>query len=156
MRHCYDELDRPASAPLARLDQVFEPSDMGILDEFDGRWSAFTMAFPPEAGMPGDGQPVADLWEMCRRALTLHCHERTSIRASVRHRPPQHWTMVDDTLAGAVDVVLSLVLKTVEARVRRRSMPAERAHRRGFSGVMRASPRGYGGTRSPPTSTMMN
>ena len=113
MRRCYEELDRPATAPLARLDDVFEPSNTGILwDQYDGRWTPFTMEFPPEPGQPGDGQPVADLWDMARRALLLHRHERRRVRQVRQHRRGP----IERIVGFTVDVVLTAVLKTVEAR----------------------------------------
>lgn len=56
LRQCYEELDRPAGAPLATLDEAFFPhSHTAFADDFLGQWTTWpidTLALP---GTPGEG-----------------------------------------------------------------------------------------------------
>jgi len=56
LRQCYEELARPAGAPLATLDEAFFPhSHTAFADEFQGHWTTWpidTLALP---GKPGEG-----------------------------------------------------------------------------------------------------
>lgn len=56
LRQCYEELDRPAGAPLATLDEAFFPhSHTAFADDFQGQWTTWpidTLALP---GKPGEG-----------------------------------------------------------------------------------------------------
>ena len=72
MRRCYRELDRPPSTPLATVDDAFKPRAAGILwDEYRDHWSSFTLDFPPNDRVPGDGTEIPDFWEMARRLVTF-------------------------------------------------------------------------------------
>lgn len=56
LRQCYEELDRPAGAPLATLDEAFFPhSHTAFADDFQDQWTTWpidTLALP---GKPGEG-----------------------------------------------------------------------------------------------------
>ncbi len=56
LRQCYEELDRPAGAPLATLDEAFFPhSHTAFADDFQAQWTTWpidTLALP---GKPGEG-----------------------------------------------------------------------------------------------------
>src|SRR6187200_2877366 len=39
MRRCYEELDRPAGAPLATLEEAFKPHSLVVFEEqYEGKW----------------------------------------------------------------------------------------------------------------------
>ena len=55
MRRCYEELDRPAGAPLATLEEAFEPNHgVVIYERWKDRWVARSIHFPRNPLQPGD------------------------------------------------------------------------------------------------------
>ena len=56
MRRCYEELGRPAGAPLATWEDAFKPHSYIVLEEqlADG-WHPWQLDFPTDADKPGDG-----------------------------------------------------------------------------------------------------
>ncbi len=70
MRQCYDELGRPASTPLARLDDAFKPADDFILyEEYKGRWIPHPFHAPRNTRVPGDNSPIPQFWQIAENAL---------------------------------------------------------------------------------------
>jgi uncharacterized protein with NAD-binding domain and iron-sulfur cluster len=57
LRECYAELGRPAGAPLATVEDAFEPhSFITIAEEVQGKWEHWPLPFPPLPGKPGEGR----------------------------------------------------------------------------------------------------
>ncbi len=55
MRRCYDELARPATAPLARWDDAFKPQNFIVVEEqVAGQWKPWGFQAPSNALLPGD------------------------------------------------------------------------------------------------------
>jgi len=71
MRQCYEELGRPADAPLATLEEAFEPTYRGVQYEpYKGAWVPHDLVLPPLPGRPGDfGRP--GVWEVVTYATRL-------------------------------------------------------------------------------------
>jgi uncharacterized protein with NAD-binding domain and iron-sulfur cluster len=63
MRACYEELDRPPTAPLARWDQAFLPLPLVSFTEDLAEWLDWSTNFPQYPSTPGDGNPMPSLWE---------------------------------------------------------------------------------------------
>src|SRR5262245_6112400 len=56
LRECYAELGRPAGAPLATVEDAFEPhSFITLAEEVEGKWEHWPLLFPPLPGKPGTG-----------------------------------------------------------------------------------------------------
>ncbi len=82
MRRVYEELDRPADAPLRTWRDAFHPTDEVVLcdDTEDGRWIPRTFRFPTNDGVPGiAGEPPG-----------LHRLMRDAIRMLRLVEPPAH------------------------------------------------------------------
>ena len=142
MRHCYRELDRPAGTPLATIDDAFHPRNNAVLwDNYEDRWSAQSLFFPPNDQLPGDGTPIPDFWEMAWRAATFAWDEWRSQHRGGRviHQlqlPGWARTIADDI--GAVvdtavhapeEAMLFLGRELARFRVEHPGQPDEPAHR---------------------------
>jgi uncharacterized protein with NAD-binding domain and iron-sulfur cluster len=70
MREVYDELDRPPEAPLSDWREAFvEHSDV-VLEEFvDGHWESWSVHFPTNDEIPGDGGVMPEPWDYVQMAL---------------------------------------------------------------------------------------
>ncbi|MDT3718047.1 NAD(P)-binding protein [Pseudomonas oryzihabitans] len=87
LRQCYEELARPAGAPLATLDEAFfAHSHTAFADEFQNRWTTWpidTLALP---GKPGEGwnpKPfMSALGDLLEWLLRLGEAEQTSVSAA--------------------------------------------------------------------------
>jgi uncharacterized protein with NAD-binding domain and iron-sulfur cluster len=75
MRECYEELGRPADAPLARWEDAFKRSSLVVLqDDHGGAWRHWPIVYPEDDRVPGrpDGQdPPFTIWEYLKRAFEL-------------------------------------------------------------------------------------
>jgi uncharacterized protein with NAD-binding domain and iron-sulfur cluster len=74
LRECYDELSRPAGAPLATIEDAFEPASLFVArEERRGTWLPWRVEFPmDDKEMPGaPGTRIPPLWECLLRALAL-------------------------------------------------------------------------------------
>lgn len=55
LRECYAELDRPAGHPLRTWRDAFKEHDFGVVEDYEGgQWRPWLLAFPKNAGIPGD------------------------------------------------------------------------------------------------------
>jgi uncharacterized protein with NAD-binding domain and iron-sulfur cluster len=70
MRRCYQELGRPADAPLATWDQAFTPQNFVVWEEYvDDRWIHWEVNFPANDVLPGQGVDLLPFWEYVRMAI---------------------------------------------------------------------------------------
>lgn len=88
MRRCYAELDRPAGAPLATLEEAFKPHSLVVFeDQHQGTWQHQPLLFPRNAEAPGAGTPVptpsALVPRMLRYLVSLF-EEQLALRTRVR------------------------------------------------------------------------
>lgn len=89
MRDCYAELGRdPAKCRIATWQDAFAPDHFcGVMDRSpSGKWSPWTVSFPPMAGLPGDENPGARSWtvvDYLKRSVTLVRTLLETIRAGV-------------------------------------------------------------------------
>jgi len=67
MGRCYEELNRPAGAPLRTLADAFKPEDNFIFTELiDGKWREWLLSIPPNDAQPG-GHP--SIWDSIQIVL---------------------------------------------------------------------------------------
>jgi uncharacterized protein with NAD-binding domain and iron-sulfur cluster len=58
MRKCYEEIDRPSTAPLSDMDKAFKPHNFGVVEEFfQGHWQPWPLEFPVNDSEPGSEEP---------------------------------------------------------------------------------------------------
>ncbi|XYH94956.1 NAD(P)-binding protein [Sorangium sp. So ce1128] len=70
MRRCYEELGRPAGAPLATLEEAFKPHSLVVFEEqHQGAWQHQPLLFPRNAEAPGSREPVPPPAELIPRML---------------------------------------------------------------------------------------
>lgn len=63
MRAVYEELDRPAGAPLRTWEQAFLPQSFVVWQELhDGDWSDWLVNFPENSDEPGDEHALPSVW----------------------------------------------------------------------------------------------
>ena len=59
LRDCYEELGRPATAPLATLSDAVKPHNFIVLaEQVAGRWESWPLQFPARPGLPGSDVPA--------------------------------------------------------------------------------------------------
>ena len=90
MRACYDAMDRPSGAPLARLDDAFKPQDYFILNEcIDGQWRPWHVTFPENSDPPGQMPNVWTLFKILlgwvKELVALHPALRQPIDINASH-----------------------------------------------------------------------
>ncbi|HEV7494232.1 NAD(P)-binding protein [Baekduia sp.] len=73
MRRVYEELDRPADAPLRTWRDAFHPTDEVVLcdDTEDGRWIPRRFHFPSNDGVPGIASEPPGLHRLMRDAIRM-------------------------------------------------------------------------------------
>jgi uncharacterized protein with NAD-binding domain and iron-sulfur cluster len=73
MRRVYEELDRPADAPLRTWRDAFHPTDEVVLcdDTEDGRWIPRRFHFPTNDGVPGIASEPPGLHQLMRDAIRM-------------------------------------------------------------------------------------
>ncbi len=104
MRRCYQELDRPPTAPLATVDHAFLPaSRVGVMEYHDADWDLWLADFAEDDRRPG----VADaddaeltMIELVRRSLELAKTAVRSFRDPDPTDPPVTVTPLHPTLYG--------------------------------------------------------
>ncbi len=70
MQQCYEELGRPAEAPLATWDAAFKPChDIVIYEHWKGRWISRPCSFPPSPLPPGGPALIPEIEDVLERAL---------------------------------------------------------------------------------------
>jgi uncharacterized protein with NAD-binding domain and iron-sulfur cluster len=89
MRECYEELDRPAGAPLRTVDEAFERANVFVVQERRGDgWTPWVASFPEDGRLPGDaGAGLPSLWACLVRALELSLRFLTSARGGAGTQP---------------------------------------------------------------------
>jgi uncharacterized protein with NAD-binding domain and iron-sulfur cluster len=84
MRRCYDELARPAGAPLATFDEAFTPCDEIVLGEqYDDTWLLHTYNVPRIPLEPGTEGVLPTLWELVERGLDWAASEFAALAADL-------------------------------------------------------------------------
>ncbi|MFT3775797.1 MAG: acetoacetate decarboxylase family protein [Minicystis sp.] len=85
MRRCYEELGRPAGAPLATVEEAFKPHSLVVFeDQHRGRWQHQPLLFPRNTDVPGARTPVptpAELIPRMMRYLVELYDEQIALRA---------------------------------------------------------------------------
>ncbi|HEX8698915.1 MAG TPA: NAD(P)-binding protein [Myxococcaceae bacterium] len=72
MRECYRVMDRPATAPLATLDQAFLPRDLIAMEDFfNGSWRPWVVSFPSNSREPGTGDDQSTTWAIVETVLQI-------------------------------------------------------------------------------------
>jgi uncharacterized protein with NAD-binding domain and iron-sulfur cluster len=131
MRACYEELDRPPSAPLATFDDAFKPSDEVVLyDQYAGCWSQMVTTFRRHPGQPGDGAPIGGFWALVQRVLEHVGDVWLGVRPSTtpeRHPAPDWLAGIGDELrhqlAGDVEDVLRVATGLARHRCEHGTVP---------------------------------
>ncbi len=63
MKECYEELGRPAGAPLARVTDAFKPYPrITFTEKLNGQWSVWPWDFPANEHRLGEGGPIPTPW----------------------------------------------------------------------------------------------
>src|SRR5262245_20750485 len=64
LKRCYDELGRPAGAPLATWRDAFKPHNLVVFSErVGGEWREWPIEFPPNDEEPGGRDVALPVWE---------------------------------------------------------------------------------------------
>lgn len=70
MRELYDELNRPAGAPLQKWDDAFKQQSFVLVDEFiNNKWEIWPFEFPIKPGIPGNGRESPTLWAIVQTVV---------------------------------------------------------------------------------------
>jgi uncharacterized protein with NAD-binding domain and iron-sulfur cluster len=109
VRACYDELDRPAGAPLATWQEAFTKQSYAVVlcklsgeSALDGGWFPWTFELPVNDAAPGEGVDPPSPWLLFRLGIewlwslwgrsedvrTLHAQVPAAARAGGREMPP--------------------------------------------------------------------
>jgi uncharacterized protein with NAD-binding domain and iron-sulfur cluster len=76
IQRCYDELGRPASAPLATWQDAFhECNDIVLFEHWRDRWIPWHIQIPPDDGIPGTPSELT-VWDFLHRVLRWLLDER--------------------------------------------------------------------------------
>lgn len=103
IRSVYEQLQRPAGAPLATWDQAFRPQDYLVLaDPVDAEWRPWNFVLPPRPGQPGTGSEPVTPWQMALEVIKL----LRRLNGQLRTIAPQCTAAPD--LGAAWDALLAL------------------------------------------------
>lgn len=82
MQRCYAELGRDRAAPLATWQQAFKPQNDVLWEEYiNDAWIHWSLRFPDNGQLPGDGSGILSVWECFQSALEfLTSHVESFIR----------------------------------------------------------------------------
>ncbi len=70
MKECYEELDRPKNAPLARVTDAWKPHPrITFAEKHDGEWSIWPWDFPLNDAKLGEGGEIPTPWGQVRQLL---------------------------------------------------------------------------------------
>jgi uncharacterized protein with NAD-binding domain and iron-sulfur cluster len=108
LRKCYDQLGRPAGAPLATWQDAFKKHSLvTVMEQINGKWLPWPLDFPTNGEIPGDGGPLPRPWDYVRMLLRwlVDKHEQ-SPHTGVQARGVV--TVFKSLVAEAVDVLTSL------------------------------------------------
>ncbi len=65
IQQVYNELDRPADAPLSTWQEAFKPHNFVVNMEYiKDEWIPWYLNFPPKEGNPGEGEECLNLWNV--------------------------------------------------------------------------------------------
>ncbi|NMH64622.1 NAD(P)-binding protein [Shewanella salipaludis] len=115
MRKAYEELDRPAGAPLAGFLDAFKPHNFIVLqEEIAGRSVSWPISFPATDGIPGDSNEILTPWKLVKASFAwirqwLGEMEQLQGAADRESAKPRHWFSHDwferlkDKLEDSVD-----------------------------------------------------
>ena len=101
MRKAYEELDRPAGAPLATFLDAFKPHNFIVLQEaIDGRSVSWPIEFPMTEGIPGDSTETLTLWKVVKAAMSWIRHWLSDMDDLLdanesESAKPRHWFSAD-------------------------------------------------------------
>ena len=100
LHSCYQELDRPATAPIHSIADAFEPlKAVTLYDWYQGAWSEDYQPFPIEPGTPWDSIAEPRFWDMI--VTVVDWMRGTKIRFAAR----QHLTIGDKIRRAVGDVI---------------------------------------------------
>lgn len=89
IRECYEELNRPPSAPLAQWDEAFKKASFVTLaDRYADAWKLWTVTFPEDDRIPGSPDPrdpVVTVWYAVKRAIGLMMSLIESLDSDTTH-----------------------------------------------------------------------
>jgi uncharacterized protein with NAD-binding domain and iron-sulfur cluster len=108
MRRVYEELDRPADAPLRTWQEAFHPTDEVVLlddTDHDGRWIPRRFHFPSNEGVPGIPTEPPDLHRLMHDAV----HQLREVE------PPEHAAVRLKALDKVFDAFLTGLEKLLGA-----------------------------------------
>ena len=99
MRACYDEMGRPAGAPLATVEDAFKKQSFITVEEFyNGEWLHWFVEMPTNDNVPWEGGELPSPWAYLEMALKMgglgeppQLLVRAGLdhsAADVQHRPP--------------------------------------------------------------------
>lgn len=70
LRRCYEELDRPESAPIRSLETAFAPMRYCVLyDHYDGEWCHSITDMPTNSDRPGDPVPIPSTLDLVEEGI---------------------------------------------------------------------------------------
>jgi uncharacterized protein with NAD-binding domain and iron-sulfur cluster len=121
LRHCYEELGRPAGAPMATIEQAFTPADATpYFENVDGTWKLWPIWFPPNPEKPGvSTHLLPSPWDYVVMLAEFIAHEVAARRNA--EDPGPHllpgWLRphVPDLLGGVTDSVAHMLLRLVKS-----------------------------------------
>lgn len=129
LRHCYEELGRPAGAPMATLDAAFAPAnETPYYEHVGGTWKPWPIWFPPNPERPGvSTHLLPSPWDFVVMLAEFVAHQvtgRDDAEPAHHHLLPD-WLRphVPDLLGGVTDSVAHLLLRFVRSLA-----PDPRAH----------------------------
>jgi len=123
LRHCYEEIGRPTGAPLATVEEAFEPKNETPYFEFvNGRWIVWPIWFPPNASTPGTGGALPTAWDYVTMLVEAACHAvgdllRLHVPAAERSHSLPDWLAehVPPAVTGAPDSLVHALRRFVRA-----------------------------------------
>ena len=84
IQRAYQELGRPAGAPLATWTDAFKKHDLVVFaQQFQGKWYPWNFDFPENDRIPGKGDPLPSLWDYI--GLTIGWVKELITKPEYRH-----------------------------------------------------------------------
>ena len=123
LRSCYEELQRPGSAPFPTLESAFgAQNETPYFELVDGHWSVWPLWFPPNPSVPGTGGELPTPWDM----LVMLVESLVHLAEGLLHVAPHVATPADGLpgwlerhipapLADAPDTLLHALERLVHA-----------------------------------------